>query len=117
MSRLARAFVWWLILVAAAVAILTSLPYGVEFRPPNPGTPLIQEAVHRAEALATYGASHRCHVKEPYPPHDEQRSALVEVAPGVIRLVGIDEGRAILSGQAPGTLLAVCERPTEGAMP
>jgi hypothetical protein len=115
MSRLARAFVWWLILVAAAVAILTSLPYGVEFRPPNPY--LDGAAVHRAEALATYAASHRCHVKEPYPPHDEQRSALVEVAPGVIRLVGIDEGRAILSGQAPGTLLAVCERPTEGAMP
>jgi hypothetical protein len=39
-----------------------------------------------------------------------QRSALVEDAPGLIRLTSIDEGRAVLSGDLPGVLLAVCER-------
>jgi hypothetical protein len=72
--------------------------------------PLSERDQHRAVAVATHAVSHGCRTTEPYPPHDEQRSALVEDAPGEIRLTSIDEGRAVLEGRMPGVLLAVCER-------
>jgi hypothetical protein len=34
---------------------------------------------------------------------------VVEVTSSRIRVVGIDEGRAVLAGSQPGTLLGVCE--------
>ncbi|MGH9247937.1 MAG: hypothetical protein ACRD0W_00230 [Acidimicrobiales bacterium] len=98
-----------LALAAVAVPVLTALPYGVDIRPADTA-PLSVRDQHRAVAVHSYGVSHGCRAAEPYPPVAEQRSALVEDAPGMIRLVGIDEGRAVLSGTAPGTLLAVCER-------
>jgi hypothetical protein len=110
MNRVGHSALLWLLLSAAAVPIVTSLPYGVEWLPADPGPSMSERNQARAVAIGSYEISHGCRSTEPYPPLDEQRSALVEDAPGVIRLTSIDEGRAILSGQAPGTLLAVCER-------
>jgi hypothetical protein len=98
-----------LVLVAVAVPVLTALPYGVEMAPVDPGPPLSERDQARAVAVKTYGVSHGCRAAEPYPPPDEQRSAVVEVTSSRIRLVGIDEGRAVLTGHQPGTLLGVCE--------
>ncbi|MGH9248906.1 MAG: hypothetical protein ACRD0W_05250 [Acidimicrobiales bacterium] len=98
-----------LLLAALAVPVVTALPYGTEFRPPGGASVLSERDQHRAVAVKSYAVSHGCRTSEPFPPVKEQRSALVEDAPGVIRLTSIGEGRAVLSG-APGTLLAVCER-------
>ena len=105
----ARSTVLLLLLVAVAVPVLTSLPYGVEMAPIRP-QPLSERDQHRAVAVASYAVSHGCRTSEPYPPVGEQVSALVEDAPGVIRLTSIEEGRAVLEGRLPGVLLAVCER-------
>jgi hypothetical protein len=83
---------------------------GLTLLPADAGPPLSERDQHRAVAVKSHAVSHGCRTTEPYPPHDEQRSALVEDAPGEIRLTSIDEGRAVLSGDLPGVLLAVCER-------
>jgi hypothetical protein len=106
----ARSGLLWLLLVAVAVPVLTALPYGTEMVPIRPAPPLSERDQHRAVTVASHAVSHGCRTTEPYPPVAEQVSALVEDAPGVIRLTSIDEGRAVLSGDLPGTLLAVCER-------